>query len=136
MKRVFRNNRLLAIAFLTIFSIGATASVKANSTDPTIPVELKLVGSIKNQPLFQLNFTGTAEDNDFTIVIRDESGNSYYRENIKGEVFSKKFLINTDEMTDGGLYFEITSRKTNKTVVYSINNNRRVIDEVVINEVK
>src|ERR1700730_5804435 len=106
MKRVFKNNRLIAIAFFTVFSVAAAPAVMANGSNPAIPVELKLVGSIKNQPLFQLNFTGNAEENEFTIIIRDDAGNSLYRENIKGEVFSKKFLVNTEEMEFGKIVFE------------------------------
>ena len=136
MKRVFRNNRLLAIAFITVFTVASAPAVMANGTKPVIPVELKLVGSIKNQPLFQLNFAGSPEDNEFTIIIRDEAGNSIYRENIKGEVFSKKFLINTEELGDTPIVFEIVSRKTNQHVTFQVNNNHRVVDEMVINEVK
>jgi len=135
MKRVFKNNNLIVIAFLTIFSIVTTSAI-AGEKHPSVPVELKLVGSIKNQPLFQLNFSGSAEENEFTIIIRDEAGNSFYRENIKGEVFSKKFLVNIDEMAETPLFFEIVSRKANKSVVYAINNTHRVVDEVVINQIK
>ena len=105
---------------------------------PILPpsVELKLIGSIKNQPLFQLNFTGNAEENEFTIIIRDDLGNALYRENIKGEIFSKKFLVNTEEMGDAAITFEIISRKTHKNAVYQVNNNRHLVEETVINKIK
>ncbi len=68
MKRVFKNNRLLAIAFFTVFSVATVPAWQWQmvATKPTLPVELKLIGSVKNQPLFQLNFNGNAEDNEFT----------------------------------------------------------------------
>ncbi len=39
------------------------------------------------------------------IIIRDDVGNSLYRENIKGEIFSKNFLVNTEEMGDDDHHF-------------------------------
>jgi hypothetical protein len=137
MKRVFKNNRLLAIAFFTVFSVAAMPAVLANGGDKNkIPVELKLIGSVKNKPLFQLNFNGSPEDNEFIIIIRDDIGTSLYRENIKGEVFSKNFLVNTDEMGDASITFEIFSRKTNKNVVYEVRNNNHLVEETVISQVK
>lgn len=137
MKRVFRNNRLIMIAFFTVFSVATAPMVMASGTHPTLPVELKLIGSLKNQPLFELTFNGNAEENDFLIIIRDDWGNALYRENIKGEIFSKKFLINTEAMADDDSFtFEIISKKTNKNVVYEINNNHRMVEETMINKIK
>ena len=34
MKRVFKNNRLIAIAFFTVFSVAAAPVVLANGTNP------------------------------------------------------------------------------------------------------
>jgi hypothetical protein len=135
MKRVFKNNRLIVIAFFTVFAVSALPAIAmAHGKNPEIPVELKLIGSIKNQPLFQLDFNGNADENEFIIIIKDDTGNSLYRENIKGEVFSKKFLVNTDEMGDSALIFEVVSRKTNKRVSFQVNNNHHVVEETVINK--
>lgn len=99
-----------------------------------MPVELKLIGSINDQPLFQLSYAGTTVQDDFTIIIRDEDGNSLYRENIKGESFTKKFLLNRDEVGSGTLRFEITSKKNSKTVVYEVNRNTRQFEVLVISK--
>ena len=122
MKKIFSNNRLIAIAFFTVFSVvtAPVALASSDSSNRSMPVELKLIGSINNQLLFQLSFAGNAEPDEFTIVIRDEDGNSLYRENIKGESFTKKFLLNKDEVGNGKLRFEITSKKYSKTVVYEV----------------
>ncbi|MBK7562752.1 MAG: hypothetical protein IPI68_14955 [Chitinophagaceae bacterium] len=79
--------------------------------NPSVPVEMKFAGLLNNQPMFQLSFYGNAQQDEFTISIRDENGNSLYRENIKGENFTKKFLLNTDEIGDDTLLFEILSKK-------------------------
>jgi hypothetical protein len=136
MKKIFRNNRLIAIAFFTVFTAGTASVAMANNSNYVIPVELKLVGSIKNQPLFELSFAGNPDHDEFTIIIRDEAGNSLYRENIKGENFTKKFLLNTDEIGDEILHFEVISRKSKKTVVYEVNRTSRFVEEMVVSEMK
>lgn len=124
MKKVFNNNRLILLAFFTVFTTAASTVALANdSTKMTkgVPVELKFLGNVKDQPVFQLNFFGTPEENEFTIVIRDEFGNSVFRELIKGEIFSKKFLLNSEVLGDESVRFEITGRKSKKTVVFEVN---------------
>ena len=111
MRKIFSNNRLIAIAFFTVFSATALSVSANDSSNPAMPVESKLIGSINDQPLIQLIYAGTTVQDDLTIIIRDEDGNSLYRENIKGESFTKIFLLNRDEAGDGKLRFEITSKK-------------------------
>ncbi len=135
MEKVFRNNRVIVIAFFTAFSVASTAAFANNNITP-IPVEMKFMGYIKNQLLFQLNFAGNADHNDFTIIIRDENNNTLYRENIKGENFSKSFLLNGEEIGDEKLQFEIINKKSKETVVYEVNRNIRVAEEMIVTEVK
>ena len=132
MKKIFRNNRLIAVAFFTTFSVGSAQVVLANENGHTIPVELKFTGLIKNQPLFQLRFAGNAGHDEFTIVIRDEDSNILYRENIKAENFTKSFLLNTDEIGEDILQFEISSKKSNTSVVYEVNRHTRFVEELVL----
>ncbi len=134
MKKIFSNNRLIAIAFFTVFSVAVSPAVMANEKNPAVPVEMKLSGYIKNQPVFELNFTGSHLQNEFTIIITDEYGNSLYRENIKGENFSKKFLINTEEVSDNKLRFEVFCNKTRKSTVFEITRNSQLSETVLINE--
>lgn len=137
MKKIISNNRLIAIAFMTVFSLAAIPAAFANGGGgKEVPVELKYMGNIKSQHLFMLNVTGNEKHDEFTIVIRDEFGNQVYRENVKAEKFSKKFLFNTDEFSNASLEFEVFSKKAGKSVVYEINSNTRSVEEVVVNEIK
>jgi hypothetical protein len=136
MKKIFSNNRLIAIAFFTVFSFGMSSAVQANDKKPGVPVELKCTGIIENQLFFQLIFSGDKEQDEFTVFIRDEYGNSLYRENIKGENFTKKFLFYTDEIEDNTLTFEIISNKTRKSVTYNVNRNSRFVQDIAIIEQK
>ena len=59
-----------------------------------------------------------------------------YRDNIKGEIFSKSFLLNTDEIGDDTLQFEIINKKTKESVVYEVNRNSGLKEELTISELK
>lgn len=136
MKKIFSNTRFIAIAFMTVFTVAAAPMAMANDSsriNKTIPVELKLVGNVNDQPIFQLSYTGTEQD-EFTIVLRDEDGNALYRENIKGEGFTKKFLLNKEEIGDGTLRFEVSSKKFDKVAVYEVNRSTRQVEDMVINK--
>ncbi|MBL7743296.1 MAG: hypothetical protein JNN00_07425 [Chitinophagaceae bacterium] len=130
MKRVIHNNRIVVIAFFTVFSV-ASLTASANGSK-TLPIELKYTGHVNNQPLYKLIVKGNAEPDEFTISIRDSKGNILFRENIKGESFTKSFLLNTEEMGDDDLHFEISSKKTKKLVTYEINRHSHLVEEAVI----
>jgi hypothetical protein len=135
MEKIFRNKKIILIAFFTAFSV-ASVPAKAGNGNKTIPVEMKFMGYIKNQLLFKLNFAGTPENNEFTVVIRDDQNNILYRDNIKGENFSKSFLLNTDEIGDDNLQFEVINKKTKESVVYEVNRNSGIKEDLTISELK
>jgi len=124
------------IAFFTAFSVASIPSAIANDGKRPIPVEMKFMGYIKNHLLFKLNFVATAENNEFTILIRDHQNNLLFRDNIKGEIFSKSFLLNTDEIGDDSLQFEIINKKTKESVVYEVNRNSGLNEERTISKLK
>ena len=134
MEKIFSNKRLLVIAFFTVFSTASATVALANNSNHEVPVELKLIKWIKDQPLFQLRFNGNMEHDEFTIIIRDDYSNVLYRENIKAENFTKSFLLNTDEVGSDELQFEIISKKSNKSVVYQINRDSFFEKEMVMKE--
>jgi uncharacterized protein (DUF2249 family) len=136
MTKIFSNNRILIIAFFTVFSVAASPAAMASDSTSVVPVQLKYIGTINKQPLIQLSFVGTADENEFTIVVKDASGNSLYRETIKGENFSKKFLLNNQEIGDETLRFEVISKRTNKTIVFELNPESHLADEVAMSKMK
>lgn len=133
MKNKMINTRVLAIALAAIFSLTAAVPALANDEKNAIPVELKFIGNIDNQPVFQLTFNNDAS-NEFVVVVRDEFNNVLYRDIIKGEKNSRKFLLNTDELGDTAVSFEITGKKNDKPVIYEVNKKSRMIQDVVINK--
>lgn len=120
---------------LTIFifsSMGFMQAIAGDTTsrNPALPVELKYAGSFKNQPLIRLNFTGSTEDRVFSISITDESGLELYNGDVKGYVFSKQFLLNTDDLGDAVLQFVITGKKTGKKTVYKVSRLHQVTEQM------
>lgn len=132
MKNKFINPRNLAIAIATVFAVGSTSPVKANDEKKAIPVELKYLGNIENKPVFQLTLSA-ADENEFTIVVRDEYNTVLYRDNLSGNA-TKKFLLNTEELAGVGVQFEITGKKSFKTVTYEVNKSSRLVEDVVVNK--
>ena len=127
--------RVFAIALMATFITAFTFPAQANDEKKAIPVELKFVGNLRDQPLFHLVFN-SAEETVYTIVIRDEYGSTFYRETVKGTTFIKKFLLNVEELEDTKLKFEITSKGYDKPVVFEVNNESRLVKEMVVNKIK
>lgn len=123
--KIFINFVIFSVLSFTQVT-GADTSVKTNS----LPVELKVAGTFKNQPLVQLNFTGTSEDNVFKIVITDQAGIELYNSDVKGMVFSKQFLLNSDDLGDAILYFEITGKKSGKKVLYKVKRQQQITQQM------
>lgn len=134
MKNVLTNTRMLAIAIAASFTTAISAPALANEDKKTIPAELKYLGKIQSQPVFQLNIANT-EESQYTIVVRDEDNNILYRDNVKGSNISKKFLLNLEEVGNMKIKFEITGKKSEKTVVYEVNKTSQVVEDVVVSKI-
>ena len=120
---------IVAIALVTAASFFFTTA-KASDGIKLVPVELRYVGTLQNQPLIQLDFTGTKAENEFSISITDQNGIVLYSDNVKGEKFSKQFLLDTDDLGDAILSFEITGVKSGKTVTYKVSRKTTTVQEM------
>lgn len=135
MKTETRNNRKLAIVALA-FTLAFSTPALANDGDKENPTtELKFIGNMENQPIFQLNLINN-EDDVITVTFRDENGNIIYTDKYKGANVSKKFLLKSEELGDATVNVVVRSKKNNSTEVYSINRNLSYVEETVINKVK
>lgn len=135
MKALKINSKAVAIALVAIFSVAVSAPVFANPGKDEAPAEMKYLGKYNNQPVFELSFNNEVET-EFVVSITDENKNVLYRDVIKGGTVSKKFMLNTEEVGNTALKFEITGKKTNKTVVYEINRNSRIVEDVIVDKIK
>ena len=121
---------IFAIVIFSAMGFMQAIAGDTTSLNTPLPVELKYAGSFKNQPLIQLTFTGSTEDRVFSISITDESGLELYNADVKGHVFSKQFLLNTDDLGDAVLQFVITGKKTGKKAVYKVNRLQQVSEQM------
>ncbi|HEX7845821.1 MAG TPA: hypothetical protein VF476_08495, partial [Chitinophagaceae bacterium] len=122
-------------ALMAVVSLSASPAVMANDDKNNVNTELRFIGNINEQPVFHLKLDNSAEQ-DFTIIIRDENSNVLYRFSSNNGSYDKKFMLNTDELGDNTVRFEITIGKNQKPVVYEVNRNSKTIDEVVVNKLK
>ena len=118
-----QNKIIIASAFFALltFVFAGTAIANDSSATVVVPVELKFLGNVKNLPLIQLDFFGSKAENEFSISITDEDGIELYSAEVKGEVFSKQFLLNIDDLGNAVLKFEIRGKRSGKTVSYTVN---------------
>jgi hypothetical protein len=134
MKQTFKTSKMITIGLFTFCIMGLTNATFAGiKTDN--PVELKFIGKIKNQPVFQLNLNNDEADV-YYINIKDANYNVLYSEKIKGENLSRKYQLDIDESelsTAGfGVRVEVTSAKTHKTEVYKISSQTSVTENIVV----
>lgn len=135
MKKIFMNNRVIAIALLTMFTAAFAGSANATEKKPALPAEVKFIGKIQNNPVFELKVPGTGEQEEYIISVRDENGNVLHIESVKAAGFTKKFMINMEENNDEpnySLQFTISTKSSKKTAQYTVNSNTRNVEEVVV----
>jgi len=135
MKSTLMNTRIFAIALAVSCTTAFNTPALAIEEKKTIPVELKFMGNVNDQPVFQLNFTNS-EVNEYTVIVRDNYGFVLYKDKIKGSNMSQKFILNTTDLAVGEIQFEIIGKKTDKTAVYEVNSVARLVEDVVVSKVK
>lgn len=91
---------------------------------------------IRNNPLFQLSIAGSQGLDEYVIHVSDSWGNVLYRENVKAENLTKKFLFNYEELGEETIYLSVSSRKLRQEMVYEINRSSRSVQEYTINPLK
>jgi hypothetical protein len=129
--RNFGKMAIVALAFTLAFSNTTLANDGGKDDHKT---ELKFIGNVENQPVFELNL-GNIEGDEYTITFRDEAGNVLYSAKFQGANLSKKFLLKAEEMGDDIVKVMVKSKKLNTTEVYTINRSNSYVEEIVVNKV-
>jgi hypothetical protein len=115
-----------------VFSfIGTVTLANDVMRDPPV-AQLKYLGILKNQPVFQLDLN-SAQEEEFIISIRDQFSELLYTEKVKAKMFTRKFLLDTENLEDAVLSVEVRSGK-NKPEIFTINRNTRFIEETNISK--
>lgn len=121
---------IIAIAFFAILSFNNATAGKTEDNITALPVELKFVGTINTQHIFELSFAQTKSD--YKISITDENGYVFFSDNYRGDSFKKQFLLNPDVLTASDVTFTITEKKSGKKVIFHVNQQTKVSEEMNI----
>jgi hypothetical protein len=130
--RNFGKLAIVALAFTLAFSTPTMANDGEKGDHKT---ELKFIGNMENQPVFELNLANKEED-EYTVIFRDQNGNVLYSDKFKGAGLTKKFLLKSDEFGDEVLNVIVKSKLGNTTDVYTINRSHSYVEETQVNKVK
>jgi hypothetical protein len=125
----------LAIAALAL-SLAFTTPTMANDGGKDNPkTELKFIGNVEDQPVFELNLANKVED-EYTVTFRDEYGNVLFTDKFKGAGLTKKFMLKSEDFGDTALNVIVRSKSGNTTEVYSINRSHTYVEETQVSKVK
>ena len=137
MKKVMSKNKAIIIALMAIISTSFSnpASAMDKKSDPP-GVEIKYLGFVARNPVFEIT-TNNVQADKFFITIRDESGTVLYSESLSGKNLSRKYRIDTEEeITQGGLRFEVRSVKSKKTEVYIAGVSENTTREMAVTKIQ
>ena len=118
------------IALFAFFSFIGTATLANDETKDPPTAQLKYIGVLEKQPVFQLDLNGT-EQQEFTISVRDQFNEILYTERVKAKTFTRKFLLDTDNLDGAVLKVEVRSGR-NKPEVFTINRSTRFVEETSV----
>ena len=125
---------LLSLSFVLALAFSANAN-PILPINPNQQVELKYAGTIDNNPVYQLNLVNLDLKGTFMVSISDKNGVNLYRENVSAVSFSKKFLINRDELGNDPVRVEISFSGDKKVVLYEINSTTRTQTENTVTRI-
>ena len=121
----------LCFALALAFSANAGPVIPIN---PNQQVELKYAGSIENNPVYRLNLTNKDQKGTFLVSISDQYGVILYRESVSVANFSRKFLINRDELGNEPIRVEISFSGDKKVLLFEINSTTRTQTENTVTQ--
>lgn len=129
MKTTIKNTLIGLFTFAAIIAVNLANATTTEEVSPA--AELKVVAHLDNQPVFQLSLNN-AENAKFIIVVKDETGSVVYQETVSGVKIKRKYQINTEELGATGLSFEIIGKSNEKPVVFTVESNVTVNEEMLI----
>jgi hypothetical protein len=134
MKKTMMNFRTVAMALVTVLTIGFTNSTYA--AGPGEEGELKFVGhSVNNLPVFQLSLNNSTAA-EYTVTVRDGEKRVLLIEKLKGENISRRYKLDVEEVAfAAGTTFEVTNKLTKETTVYAVSSSSKVVENVVVSKI-
>jgi hypothetical protein len=124
----------IALALVIALTLGLSAAKANDEVKPKSTIELKVVANVNDQPVLLLSLNNQEEE-EFQVTIKDQAGNIFYSDKVKGTMITKKFMINSNEIGDDAVYVEVKSKKSNKVEVYNVARNRTYIQETTVSRI-
>ena len=121
------------MALFIAFSFMTTTILAGEKYSGSPSADLKYIGVVQNNPVFQLDLNSTEVKN-YTIAIKDLDGNTLYKENVKAKNVSRKFALDVDYIDDEVLKVEVYADKNRKPEVFTIKRNTRFVEEATISK--
>jgi len=123
--KIFTSLFLASILFCSAVKAGEKNSGKTNVS------ELKYVGKIHGQPVFQLNIDNLQQE-DLYLSLEDEIGNVLYTEKFNAANYSKKFQFNLSGNSTTKIKMNLSTKTNRQTQVFEINNVQTFVEDVVV----
>jgi hypothetical protein len=122
-----------AVAGMMILSTGAAhANNEKPSTEKSvIPVEVKYVGSLNEQPVLEVSLDNAAGE-EFKVTLRDENGELLYSGSFNNKKIVKRFQFDNGSPNPMRILLTVSTKKLSQTETFEISKNRQVIEDVVI----
>jgi hypothetical protein len=127
-KRFFLGNLLAAMFFLS--ASANTVDTKVSTTDPTKKIEVKYVGTEKDNLFFNVKFNNESGKT-FKVYILDEVGEVIFSEKYSEKAFDKKFVFPAS-MDINKLTFLIQSEKGSYKEIFDVVFNTNTVSEVSV----
>jgi hypothetical protein len=129
----------LSTLFILLITAGEVSRAAGNEpvekhSGSASSAEVKYVGSNEGDPLFNVlynNSTGAR----FSVKVLDNEGHQLFQGIYTDRKFDKKFKV-TDAGSYSKLIFVIRNFQDNSTQSFEINSNSRMVEDIVVTEVK
>ncbi|HEX7757164.1 MAG TPA: hypothetical protein VF421_17560 [Niabella sp.] len=136
MKKITIKGKVLSIALAAILATTVSATTAfANEGGADNPIELKYINTKAQLPIYQLRLNNLNKGS-YAIAIKDETGSLLYNETVAGAEIVRNYQFDTELPTDAKLTFEVSNLKDNTVKVYNVSKNTKLIEDVVVNQVK
>jgi hypothetical protein len=137
MKKVMSKNKAIIFGLMAIISTSFSTPVSGMDKKSDPPgVVIRYLGFVNKNPVFEITTNNVQADN-FFITITDEVGLILFSEKLSGKNLSRRYRIDTEEeITEGGLRFEVRSLKSKKTSVYIAGVNENITREMAVTKIQ
>jgi hypothetical protein len=130
-RQTFRKT-ILNFGFVAMILFGfIPLGVRAQEKGKPDTVAIEYIGTLDEKPMFEINFDNK-EGIVYRVSITDESGETLYTEKFSDKKFSRKFKLESPELSQSRLTFTIKSEKEKHTQVFVIDSNFRTVPDYVI----